>query len=253
VTVGTSQNLVQPSTNTYQITSWSPNYRTSDSSSTLNTSSDVVIAAGGSGSGSCGGISAPGGYGTYYAQAIYAAQTALAAESAADGFTNVLMILTDGDATACATSANTGAGACNSKADLVADSGTLNGTGSNTTTTYPSALGECGQAVLAAQAAANAGTIVFTFAYGSETTGSCLTDAQYSTGVTTNGGSWAAGDQACAAIAAMASSQSNFYSDDANGCAATNSYNASITLITNMFTSAFAQLSQARLIPVGTT
>jgi len=42
--------------------------------------------------------------------------------------------------------------------------------------TYPSALGECGQAVQAAQDATAAGTTVYTIAMGSETSGGCLTD-----------------------------------------------------------------------------
>lgn len=252
VTPGTSQNLVLPSTDTYQVIPFSNDYKTSDSASTLNSSSNLVKAAG---YGSCKGISAPGGEGTYYAQAIKAAQTALVAEKAIDGYANVMMIITDGDATACNTSANTSAGGngCSKgqSSQIVATSGTLDGTGSGTSVTYPSALGECGQAVLAANAVATAGTTVFTFAYGAETSGSCLTDAKYTNPITTNGGAWTTGGQACAAIAAMASAQANFYSDDANGCSSPS--NSSVTQITSMFTDAFASLSQARLIPVGST
>ncbi len=164
----------------------------------------------------------PGGEGTYYAQVIYAAQAALLAQQAANpGTKNAMIMLTDGDATACASNANTSAGACNSRGEIVATEGTLNGTGTHTTNpngyenpTYPSALGECGQAVLAAQYAASAGTTVYTIGYGTETSGGCLTDKTYSATVTTNGGSWAPGDQPCQAIAAMASAEVNFYSDD---------------------------------------
>ncbi|MGA2909470.1 MAG: hypothetical protein ABSE36_17340, partial [Terracidiphilus sp.] len=46
--------------------------------------------------------------------------------------------------------------------------------------TYPSALGECGQAVKAAQLATAAGTVVYTIGFGSETTG-CTTDETYTT------------------------------------------------------------------------
>lgn len=251
-----------PSTWTYELPfgssttpdPWSTDYRTSDTASTLNASSDVVIAAGGGG---CSGVQAPGGAGTYYAQAIYMAQAALVSEQTANpGSKNALIILTDGDATACATSANTSAGACNTAADLEPSStNSLNGLTTNNpdSYTYPSAVGECGQAVLAAQSAANAGTTVFTFAYGAETSSSCDSDQTYSASVTTNGGTWAPGDQACAAIAAMASSTANFYSDDANGCAATNSYNSSITSLKAMFQHAWNSLTSARLIPVGTT
>ena len=82
------------------------------------------------------------------------------------------------------------------KSQLVASEGTLNGTGTKTSNasgyesyTYPSALGECGQAVLAAQAAATAGTTVYTIGYGAETSGGCTTDETYSASVSTNGGS----------------------------------------------------------------
>ena len=89
------------------------------------------------------------------------------------------------------------------KAQLVATEGTLNGTGTKTSNaagyesyTYPSALGECGQAVLAAQAAAKAGTTVYTIGYGAETSGGCPSDATYSATVSTNGGGWGAGEPA---------------------------------------------------------
>ncbi len=267
---------ILPSGDTYQVVTWSNDYKTSDSATSLNQSSDIVIAAGDggtttetTGSGrnqktetvSCGGLQAPGGEGTYYAQAIYAAQAALVAEQAANpGSKNAIILLSDGNATACASNANTTAGACDSAADLVASEGTLNGTGTSKTNasgyesyTYPSALGECGQAVLAAQAAANAGTAVYTIGYGSETSGGCLSDATYSATVTTNGGKWAPGDQPCAALAAMASSVENFYSDDGDGCKAASPTNANITKLTAIFTAITDNMTAPRLIPNGTT
>ncbi len=61
-----------------------------------------MIAAGGAG---CTGITAPGGEGTYYAQVIYAAQAALVAQQTANpGSQNAMIILSDGNATASATS-----------------------------------------------------------------------------------------------------------------------------------------------------
>jgi hypothetical protein len=243
---------------------WSSDYRTSDTASSLNSSSDIVIAAGGGG---CSGVQAPGGAGTYYAQAIYAAQAALAAEKITNpGSQNAMIILTDGDATA--TTNITGSASCtggskgyctsnySGSSDLIPSAnGALNGVPGNNPTsyTYPSAVGECGQAVVAAQAAANAGTVVFTFAYGAETSNSCTSDATYSASVTTNGGAWGPNDQACAAIAAMASSTGNFYSDDAHGCAPTNANNVNITTLKGMFQHAWNSLTSARLIPVGTT
>jgi hypothetical protein len=80
---------------------------------------------------------------------------------------------------------------------------TLNGTGSNHTYTYPSLLGQCGQAVVAAQAATAAGTKVYTVAYGSASSG-CSTDTTYSAypGITP-----------CQTMEKMASSAATFFSD----------------------------------------
>jgi Flp pilus assembly protein TadG len=246
---------VLPTGDTYQAIGFKNDFKTSDTSTSLNTSSWLVIAAGGNSG--CSGVQAPGGAGTYYAQVIYAAQAALVTQQANNpGSKNAIIILTDGDATACASNAYTTGGACNSKAQLVATEGTLNGTGTNTSNpsgyksyAYPSALGECGQAVLAAQAAANAGTTVYTIGYGSPTSGSCLTDKTYSTSVTTNGGTWGPGKQACQAIAAMASAQVNFYSDDGSGCQATAPSNQSLTKLTAIFRAITNNLTSPRLIP----
>jgi hypothetical protein len=93
---------------------------------------------------------------------------------------------------------------------------------------------------------------VYTIGYGSPTSGSCATDKTYSATVTTNGGSWAAGKQACDALAAMASSQVNFYSDDGNGCQATAPSNQNLTKLTAIFHAITSNLSTPRLIPAGT-
>lgn len=256
-----------PSTWTYQIVPFSNDYRSTDSASSLNTSSDLVLAAGGSSS--CSGINPTGGAGTYYAQVIYAAQTALAAQQAANpGSKNAMIILSDGDATASVSYTGGGGGGgghnggssgssqtISSTSDLQPSStNSLNGISANNPTsyTYPSAVGECGQAVVAAQSAATAGTSVYTIGYGSETSG-CTTDSQYSASVTTNGGSWGPGDSPCQALAAMASAPINFYSDDGNGCTATVPSNAAITALTSIFHQITSSLTTARLIPNGTT
>jgi hypothetical protein len=252
-------NLTLPSGDTYQVLGFQNNYKTTDSSASLNQGAGIVIAAGDSGVGGCSGLQAPGGEGTYYAQAIYAAQTALAAQQAKNPSSlNAIIILSDGDATACASNANTSAGACNTKDQIVATQGALNGTGTKSTnssgyenSTYPSALGECGQAVLAAQYAASTGTTVYTIGYGSETSGGCLSDATYSASVTTNGGSWGPGAQPCAALAAMASGEVNFYSDDGQGCQATAPTNQSITKLTAIFRAITNNMTTPRLIPNG--
>lgn len=268
-----SPNYTQPVTNTYQITNWATDYRTSVGATLLNPSSDIVIAVGSSGVGGCSGISAPGGEGTYYAQVIYAAQAALITEQATNpGSSNVMIILSDGDATACnanvfgGTTLNYG-GNCGSN-QIVATVGNLNGTTaasgctgtcSPTSYTYPSALGECGQAVVAAQAAAAAGTKVETIGYGSPTSG-CLTDKTYSPtvgSVTYAGtgwgatGTWKPGDSPCQALAAMASGLQFFYSDDGNSCVSPD--NGSVTQLNQIFGAITNGLSSPRLLPNGTS
>jgi Flp pilus assembly protein TadG len=258
-------NLLLPSGDEYQVIGYSNNYKTSDTATSLNQAADIVIAAGDSGKSKCPGIQAPGGEKTFYAQAIYQAQADLATQQTNNpGSKNAMIILSDGNATACATNANTSAGACDDNANLVATEGTLNGTGTSSTNAtgyespiYPSALGECGQAVLAAQFAANSGTTVYTIGYGAETSGGCLSDAHYSSSVTTNGGNWSKGDQPCQALAAMASAEVNFYSDDETGsglgCQATAPSNQNIKKLTAIFTAITDNLSEPRLIPNGTT
>ncbi len=254
-------NTSLPAADTYQITSFANNYKTTDAATSLNQAAPIVVAAGDSGQSNCTGIKAPGGEGTYYAQVLYAAQTALVTQQAAHpGSQNAIILLTDGDATACASNANTTAGACNTSSQLVASEGTLNGTGTHTSNpngyesyAYPSALGMCGQAVLAAQSAATLGTTVYTIGYGAETSGGCLSDHTYSTTVSTEGGAWSPGKQPCQAIAAMASAATNFYSDDGNGCEATAPSNQNLTKLTAIFRAIVDNMGEPRLIPAGTT
>ena len=137
---------------TYQITNFLSDYRTSNSATSLNSNSALVQAAGGVIG--CGSMTAPnydGVYGTYYAGAIYAAQSALVAEKAANpGSENVIIILSDGDATAPQNNGNN---------TVMGSPATGNGQ-------YPSWVGECGQAVVAAKYATSQGTLVYSVAYG---------------------------------------------------------------------------------------
>jgi Flp pilus assembly protein TadG len=249
----TSPNYNLPVTSTYQvvptplgttghtIAGFAYDYKTTDASTTLNSSSYSVIAAGGKSG--CNGIQAKGGEGTYYAQAIYAAQAALIANQAANpGSQNAMIILGDGDMSA--------------SSGLKADTGTLNGTGTSSSNpngyhsyAYPSALGQCGQAIIAAQAAAatpNAngvnGTRVYTVGYGAKTSGTCSTDASYSA---------YKGIQACTALQDIASSPGYFYSDDGNGCQSPNQMN--FTQLKQIFQAISRDLTTPRLIPNGTT
>ncbi len=130
----------------YQIIALSSNYRTSDTAA-LNASADLVIATGG---GCSNGVAAPGGEGTFYAGVIDAAQANLVA-NARPNTKNVIILLSDGNATATKKQMGTGG------------------------TSYPY-TNECHQAITEAQAAANAGTMVYSVAYGAEASG-CTTDS----------------------------------------------------------------------------
>jgi hypothetical protein len=136
-------------TATYQVINYSSDYRTSDTATSLYSKSDLALAAG-SQSG-CAGMQVKGGDGTYYAGVIYAAQSSLVAEQLANpGSQNVIILISDGDATA-------------TKAKM-ASTATGNGL-------YPSYTQECAQAVTAAAAATTAGTRVYAVAYGTQSSG----------------------------------------------------------------------------------
>ena len=174
-------------TATYQVTPFQSDYRTSDYATSLNTSSNLTLAA--NGKSGCTGMTDPGGKGTYYAGVIYAAQAALTAQAVTNPVPNVIIILSDGDASA-------------SSSDIATK--TTDGlTSINSTGTYPSYNGECSQAVAAAAAAAAAGTRVYSVAYGSASSG-CSTDVKYGTykGITP-----------CQTMQKIASSPAYFYSD----------------------------------------
>jgi hypothetical protein len=253
VTTGTLSNglLNLPVTYTYQVVptplgttgntvaAFAYDYKLTEMATSLNTGSQTVKAAGAGATGCTPGIQAKGGEGTYYAQAIYAAQTALVAEQASfPGSQNAMIILGDGDMNA-------------SSSELKAQTGTMNGTGSGSNKNsyaYPSVLGQCGQAILAAEAVATApngngkaGTRVYTVGYGAQNSG-CSTDTTYSAykGVTP-----------CTTLSDMASSPGYFFSDDGNGCKSTNQLN--FTKLTQMFQAIARTLTTARLIPNGTT
>ena len=201
----------------YQIVGFSTDYRSSDTSSTLTTTSNLVRAA--NGKSGCVGMQAVGGQGTYYAGVVYAAQAALLAQSNANtGTQNVLIILSDGDASAKA-SALPGA--------------------SLTSGSYPSVLNQCAQAVTAAQSATAAGTKVYTVAYGATATG-CSTDTS---GITP-----------CQTMQRMASVPQNFYSDYTATGGASSCVSASqpTTNLNQIFSQIANDLTVGRLIPDNT-
>ena len=116
-------------------------YKTSDTASTLNTSSNLVKEVGGGGT-TCSGLDVIGGQSTFFADAIHDAKAKLTA-GARTGAQNVIILLSDGDANA---------------------------------STAPTNTNECHQAITAAAAATAAGTWVYSIAYGAKTSSSCSTD-----------------------------------------------------------------------------
>jgi Flp pilus assembly protein TadG len=199
----------------YQIISSSTDYRTSASATSLNSSSNLTKAVSipGVAGSSCSGVSvANPGQGTYYASVITAAQTALTA-SHQTGQQNVIVFISDGDASAVA--ANVG-----------------NGKQASQNPTYSN---QCHQAITAAQAATAAGTWVYSVAYQALTSGTCSTDAP--------------SISACSTMQQIASVSSKFYSDNTSGCTSVNSISALSSIFQNIGTS----LLNAMLIPNGTT
>ena len=248
---------------TYQVVPFSTDYRTSDTATTLNSSSNLVKAVGGK-----SGCAAMGtGYeNTYYAGAIYAAQSALLAEQAtqvAAGVTNsqnVIILLSDGNATA--KEQNPGGSFSPGSNDMVSSS-SQSTTWATSSGTYPNTngggswIGECGQGITAAKYAAsytNDNTTVFTISYGSPSTSSSS-----NCGSDRSGGSYP-DVSPCTAMQDMSSGwpndKSHFYSDyylpgSDTGCQAADANNT-ITSLNNIFKSILVDLTGARLIPNGT-
>jgi hypothetical protein len=221
-------------TGTYQIVNFSSDYKTSDGAASLNATSNIVMSTstnGTAGQPNC--LYVQGGFGTYYAQAIAAAQANLVAEQANfPNSQNVLIVLSDGDATATCT--NSKNNVCTA-GDMVGASTTAN------TGAYPpeSTIDECWQAVSAAAAAAKAGTRVYAVAYGAESAG-CTNDSKYTP---------------CTTMQNIASSPGYFFSDyaatGANGACI--SASQPTTSLKQIFQVIAGDLTVAKIIPNNTT
>ena len=215
-TPGATWSAPSGSNATYQITDYLSNYSsTNKSGGALNTSSALAVASGVSGISKCTGLQTPGGQGTYYAGAIYAALSSLAAKQAANpGSQNALIILSDGDAS----------------------TGNISGTLTKNRT-YPSLSNQCQQGITAAKTAPS-GTTVYTIAYGASSSG-CSTDS---------------GISPCVAMQQMASAPEDFYSDataSQNKGQCTSAKNPSLSLA-GIFKQLTTQFTVARLIPDNT-
>jgi hypothetical protein len=155
-------------------------YRSSDTSTGLRSGDLLAQAAGANG---CSGLAAPGGRGTYLAQVIYEAGQALQLEQAArPGSNNIMILLSDGNMTATMQYTKSGstitglAGpTAGTPSELQPTNGVLSGGSSSqingtkvpawsaqqNTYTFPSAVGQCGQAVQAAYDVANHQTVTY--------------------------------------------------------------------------------------------
>lgn len=262
-------------TSTYQVTGFLNNYRSSDSSTALSTSSSLSNAAGYGSSSSCSAMQTS--YeNTYYAAAIYAAQASLVAEQAArlaagQSSGNAIIFLSDGNATAQEQYPPTGnsfrvGGTTYSAGTFYPGyndmaTGTQSGTAATDSGIYPSWVAQCNQGIAAANAATNAGTIVFTIAYGSPTTssnGNCGSDRNLGSSLTGAPLKYTPNVTPCQAMQLMSSgypnNKSHFFSDSTvsgnnSNCTATNG----LTDFQDIFDAIRGQLTAARLIPNGTT
>jgi Flp pilus assembly protein TadG len=239
---------------TYQITGFGNDYRSSDTAKSLSSSSTLTQAIGGVSR--CTGIKVNDSQNTYFAATIYAAQSALLAEQAANpGTLNAMIILSDGNATAVNNSYFQ---------DMATSTQSTPGVSNTSSGIYPNLQGECGQGVDAASAASTAGTLVFTIAYGAPSTSK-------SGGTYGNGGNCASDRGAgqhpnitpCQTMQQMSTGwnktpqdTSHFYSDyyapgGDSGCQAAGANNTT-TSLNNIASSIVGALSGVRLIPPNT-
>jgi hypothetical protein len=219
-------------TPTFRVVPFQSDYRTSDTATSLYISSNLTIAVGGNPG--CVGMTPPNNVtyqNTYYAPPMYAAQAALLAEQTSHpGSENVMIIVGDGDAN---TPQNDGSTV------IMPSPATASGS-------YPSWLGECGQAVTAAKSFSS--TIVYTVAYGAKTTGGCWTDQDSAFSPHPNTSAYP-NIQPCDEMAQMASYSWDFFSDylqsgSGNSCQA----NQAEVSLAGIFLQIAGDLTEARLV-----
>ncbi len=205
----------------YLLLGFQSNYRFSDNSG-LNTSSNIFEAVG-VGTNNCG-VGTPGGKGTFYAGALQAAYDYLNLNNI-PGIQNIIIILSDGDATATAS-------------DMSGNVAQIDGPWS--AEIYPSTQ-ECANAVSTANWIKSNGVLIYSISYGSETSG-CTTDTSPTT-------------TPCLTMQGMSSLPLTQYffsipdSATAGGTVCTGA--VSITTMNQVFTTIAADLTVSRLVPNG--
>lgn len=221
----TAPSKLYPMAPYYQVVGFSSDFMTQDGAGSLNSSSELISAVGTENGN--GKLSANGGAGTYYAGVVYRAQYDLAQQYAArlnagERTSNVMVILSDGDASHSNAYEEMGGNSTSTEDKYTATGGA-----------YGSVLDECQQAINAAQAASNGTypsttyngtavpkTTIYTVSYGSESDG--CDDASINSSGTLSGNE---GLEPCDTMQQMASSwvtdpdnQSlDFYSDYSGG------------------------------------
>jgi len=247
-------------TETYQISGFLSDYRTDNQATSLTTTSNLVKAVGGKSG--CTGIQSSH-ENTYYAGAIYAAQSALTAEAQVKaGTQNVIILLSDGNATAKEQyPSGSGTFYCNDSRSYLSKGtfcpgtndmvvGTQSGTVATSSGSYPSWVGECSQAIDAATYAKGKGTKVYAISYGSPATSSSSNCGSDQTNSVTH-----PYISPCDTMKAIASSTSTFYSDyylpgSDTGCQGSGPNNT-ITSLNSIFKTIAYDLTAVRLIPNG--
>ncbi len=209
----------------YLILPFQSDYRTSDTIGSLNSNSNIVKAVG-AGVGTCSGVQAPGGEGTFYAGAIDAAQAYLTA-NARPNVQEVIILLSDGDATASSTQMGGSVTSYSSTAECT-QAGASAATAKATSNPYTTSLK----------------TLIYTVSYGSETTGCTSGEAA---GYTTP----------CLTMQNIASSPSATYffsvQQTVSGTTSTVCGGARPdTSLNQVFTSIAGDLTSSRLIPNNT-
>jgi hypothetical protein len=264
ITTGSGRNSSTVQT-TYQITGYLTDYRTSDAAKSLSNGS-LLTKGIGSDTG-CSGLQVNSTQNTYFASTIYQAQASLLAEQAANpGTMNAIIFLSDGNATAVDNTVWTDLASGSTATSNCPNGQTCVGVNNSNNGIYPNLQGQCGQAVDAANAASNAGTIFYTIAYGSPSTslaannypalnnGNCTSDI----GTGQHPGITPCQDMQDMSTGWTASTQdtSHFYSDyyapgGDSGCQAAGPNNT-ITALSDIASAIVGQFTGVRLIPSNT-
>ena len=198
----------------YTIVPLSTDYKVSDSASALSTSSNLSKAMGAGGVGCAQGMRAPGGQGTYFADAITQAQATLLANHTT-GTQAIMILLGDGDAGASKTSPSV----------------------ANPQISAAKYDDQCQQAVNAATAAKTSATAtwIYAVAYSAPTSGGCSSDSPYIS--------------PCNTMKAIASDTAKFYASGGSCTSTVNNINDMVTI----FARITGSLTSPRLVPDSTT